>query len=73
MSLAEGRLLISNDARMAILIGFMGAFTTVSTFAYETGRYVGDGEWHFAAANLLVQNVLGVGLVLLGMRLGRMA
>jgi CrcB protein len=54
------------------LIGFMGAFTTFSTFAFETGQMLDDSEWLLAAANILLQNVLGIFLVLAGMALGKL-
>jgi len=36
-SLAEGRIVLSPHMRLLILVGFMGAFTTFSTFAFESG------------------------------------
>ena len=71
-SLAEERMLISGATRSVLLVGFMGAFTTFSTFAFETGQMLDDSQWLTAAANLLAQNVLGVALVLVGMAVGRL-
>ena len=71
-SLAEERMLVSGATRIVILVGFMGAFTTFSTFAFETGQMLDDSQWFTAAANLLAQNVLGVVLVLVGMAVGRL-
>jgi len=71
-SLAEERMLISGATRIVLLVGFMGAFTTFSTFAFETGQMLDDSQWLTAAANLLAQNVLGVVLVLVGMAVGRL-
>jgi CrcB protein len=71
-SLAEERMLISGQTRIILLIGFMGAFTTFSTFAFETGQMLDDSEWLLAAANILLQNVLGIFLVLAGMALGKL-
>lgn len=70
-AIAEGRLNISSDARAMILIGFMGAFTTFSSFAYETSALLRDAEWGLALANVALQNVLGVALLLVGIALGR--
>ncbi|HUG91074.1 MAG TPA: CrcB family protein [Planctomycetaceae bacterium] len=70
-SLAEERMLISGQTRAILLVGFMGAFTTFSTFAFETGGLLRDAEWWPAAANLLAHNALGLLCVFLGFAVGR--
>jgi CrcB protein len=52
-------------------VGFVGAYTTFSTFAYETQRLVTQGRYRSAAAYVLVSNVAGFAAVLLGDWLGR--
>ena len=49
----------------------MGAFTTFSSFAFETGQQLRDAEWLMAALNVLAQNVLGLVCVFLGFALGK--
>ena len=71
-AMAEERLVISTDTRVIILSGFMGAFTTFSTFAFETGEFLRDGQWWLALGNLLAQNVLGIVCVFLGFAAGRL-
>lgn len=46
--------LMSPTLRLALTTGVMGGFTTYSTFNYETIRYVQDGSWPLAAANLAI-------------------
>src|SRR2546422_383232 len=58
-TLGEERLIISGETRLIVLTGFMGAFTTFSTFAFETTESLRDGEWWLAVANFAAQNVLG--------------
>jgi fluoride exporter len=67
---ALNRLWIPPDWRIAITIGFFGAFTTFSTFGWETVRMLENGEW-FRALIYAGASVLG-GLVLVrgGMWLG---
>lgn len=72
MLATEERSFISGQTRFIVLTGFMGAFTTFSTFAFETGRYLNDSQWALAAANLIGQNALGLACVFFGMALGRL-
>jgi len=66
------RLLISGETRFLILTGFMGAFTTFSTFAFETAGMLGDSQWWPAVGNLAAHNGLGVVSIFLGMATGRL-
>jgi CrcB protein len=70
-TLAEDRLVISGETRFIILTGFMGAFTTFSSYTFETGELLRDSEWLLALSNLLVQNVVGLLLLFLGLSLQR--
>lgn len=44
---------ISQEMRIGLTIGFLGGFTTFSTFSYETFRLLEDGELFTASANVL--------------------
>lgn len=46
--LATGSTLISPEVRAALTIGFCGAFTTMSTFSYESMALLRDGEYAYA-------------------------
>ncbi len=70
-SLAEERLLISGQMRIVLLAGFMGAFTTFSTFGFETAELVRDSQWTLALANALAQNIAGIAAVFIGFAAGR--
>jgi len=71
-ALAEERLVISGEARAIILVGFMGAFTTFSTFMFETGELLRDSEFALAFGNLALQNIVGVVFLILGLAAGRL-
>jgi CrcB protein len=62
---------LSEQARLILLTGFLGAFTTFSTFAFDTGGQLGDRQWLFAAANVAAQVLLGLTCLFLGFALGR--
>jgi CrcB protein len=70
-TLGEERLLISGQTRFIVLTGFMGAFTTFSTFAFETGAFLQESSWRLAAGNLAANNAVGLICLFLGLSLGR--
>jgi CrcB protein len=43
---------LSNEARLALTVGLLGAYTTFSTFSVETLTLMQDGRWGFAVANV---------------------
>ena len=69
--LGEQRGILSPGVRLVILVGFMGAFTTFSTFAFETDALLRTGRYWTAAVSVLLQNGAGVAAVVLGLAAGR--
>jgi CrcB protein len=62
---------VSDTMRLAIGAGFVGAFTTFSTFMYESSRLADDGAGFAAIMNLLGSLMLGILAVRMGMLLAR--
>lgn len=60
----------ASSVRMTLLTGFLGAFTTYSTFAFETYRLFEQGETKSAIFNIVAHTLLGLLAVGLGIRTG---
>jgi CrcB protein len=61
-------LTIPPEWRIGITVGFFGAFTTFSSFSYETVRMIQDGEWRNASIYLLASILGGILAVFCGIR-----
>lgn len=70
-TLSEERLIISVEARVVVLVGFMGAFTTFSTLMFETGQLIDNSQWAMAALNLTLQCLVGMAMLFIGMATAR--
>ena len=72
VAVTEGRFAISPQTRAVILVGFMGAFTTFSTYIFETAALLEDSEWLLALGNMSLQNFVGLAALILGLFIGRL-
>jgi len=63
--------LLSPTLRMTLTTGFLGGFTTYSTFNYETIRYVQDGAWRLAFGNVVITLIACLAAGFAGIALGR--
>lgn len=61
----------SANWRYLIPIGFIGAYTTFSTFEYETLRSMQEGQFAVAFLNVILSVTLGFAAVWLGVVTGR--
>lgn len=58
--------------RLGLTAGFLGGFTTFSTFAFETRTLVGEREWALSLGYALTSVVLGVAICYGGIVLARL-
>jgi fluoride exporter len=50
----------SESMRLALGVGFLGAFTTFSTFEFETHALFDDGSWLTATTNMFASLFVGL-------------
>ena len=58
-ALAEEKFLLGPHARLLLMVGFCGAFTTFSTLILETSNLIKAGESLKAFANVTVSVIIG--------------
>jgi fluoride exporter len=63
--------LLSPTLRMTLTTGFIGGFTTYSTFNYETIRSIQEGAWRLAFANVAITLIACLAAGFAGIALGR--
>lgn len=68
MYLSEYSAAVPSEVRVFLTVGVLGAYTTMSTFGFESFRLLEQGENLRFALNLLFTN----GLVLIGVLMGKM-
>ena len=73
LTLSREKGLLAEETATWIMVGFLGAFTTFSTFAFESGDLLRAGEMGAAMANVVANVVIGMGLFFAGVWLARLA
>ncbi|MDQ1591060.1 MAG: fluoride exporter [Pyrinomonadaceae bacterium] len=71
LTLATERMHMSAHLRLAVAVGFVGAYTTFSTFEYETLRLAEEHGFQLALLNVMLSVVVGFAAVWGGARLAR--
>ena len=69
--LMQERFLANQTMRTVVMIGFLGGFTTFSSFGLQTFTLLRDGEFWFAALNMIGSNLLGLLMVWAGYTLAK--
>ena len=65
------RFVVHPDLRIALTVGFLGAYTTFSTLALETFEFAETRAWAWATTNIALSVAAGLGAVWLGILAGR--
>jgi CrcB protein len=62
----DGRIFVGSDARLFVMTGVCGGYTTFSSFSLQTLTLAQDGEWALAGLNVVLSVVLCLIAVWLG-------
>ena len=63
---------LSSALRLGLTVGFLGAFTTFSTFSFESLQLLLDGAVWRAFFNIVLNAAACIGMCYLGMHISRM-
>jgi len=69
-ALADRSRLLTPDVRLLLITGYLGALTTFSSFSVETVNAARAGLTLQSLTNILINNIGGLTLTYLGLRLG---
>ncbi len=72
MTLIAERLVVDPRWRLFFAVGFLGAYTTFSTYMFESFSLIDQGRWLAGLMNLLGSAALGIVAVGAGIYLGKM-
>ena len=65
------RSVLPPELRIGIMVGFLGGFTTFSSYCLEVARLVEEAEYWYAALYFCLSNAVGAAATFLGLILSR--
>ncbi len=68
----SARVGLPSEARLFLMMGVLGGYTTFSSFSLQTLRLLQDGDWGRAAANVLLSVAVCLAAVAAGYRIARL-
>lgn len=71
VALSTDRIMVSPELRLFLAVGFMGSYTTFSSYTVESLALLQGGAVWPALLNILGNNLLGLGCAVLGFALAR--
>ena len=69
LSLAKSTNMLPESLRLLLTVGFLGGFTTFSSFSMETVNLINGGSVLLALANVCINVLLGLGAAILGLHI----
>ena len=71
ISMSMENFIIDPRLRLLLTVGFLGSYTTFSTYAYESIALISQGQWGLGLFNLIGSSLLGALFAILGIWLGK--
>lgn len=65
------KIFLSNEVKLFVITGLLGAFTTFSTYSMETVNLLKNNELKLAAINIIVSVITGIFLAYAGYSISR--
>lgn len=72
LGMVSSHYVIDPRLRLLLTIGFLGSFTTFSTFTYESVALLQQGQWWLGFINLIGSSILGGLAAILGLWIGKL-
>jgi CrcB protein len=72
LTIASERILVDPRWRLVVAIGFLGGYTTFSSYTYESVSLLLAGQWLSGLLDLFGSAILGAAAVVVGIILGRL-
>ena len=69
LSLAKSSNMLPESLRLLLTVGFLGGFTTFSSFSMETVNLINGGSVLLALANVCINVLLGLGAAILALHI----
>ncbi|MBF0254491.1 MAG: fluoride efflux transporter CrcB [Candidatus Omnitrophica bacterium] len=71
-TMIEARFAVSHEVRLMVMAGFLGAFTTFSTYILESSNLLKDGRWVWASINIFISIAAGLAFFKFGEKLANL-
>lgn len=72
LTLVTGRFIVDPYWRLLVAVGFLGSYTTFSSYAFESVNLMLSGQIWLGLLNLFGSSILGAIAVVIGIYLGRL-
>jgi CrcB protein len=71
-SLSAEKSILSPSTKLFLMVGFLGAFTTFSTYALESINFLREQEILLMVGNIFLNNVVGLVMIIVGIWCARL-